>query len=154
VLSIVHVITFFPLFPCFTDHCRTYARAHIRRKNGRSISPSPTSSERSFGEQTLQILGSFALKYCSEGNRESGENRSAVKFLWVYGVLSLSSTMFTCLGAILILVLCSLRSSKHLHNSVRWLTVFCTLSCLTYLAQMLKLVIRTPTKTDSLWVVS
>jgi len=95
-------------------------------------------------QQTAQILGSFALKYWSEGNRETGENRSAVKFLWVYGILSLSTTMFNCLGSILILVLCSLRSSKHLHDSVRWLVIFCTLSFLTYLAQMLDSVIRAP----------
>ncbi|KAH9967354.1 metal resistance protein YCF1 [Russula dissimulans] len=69
-------------------------------------------------QQASQISGSFALKYWSEGNRESGENRSAVRFLWVYGILSLSASMLNCLGAILILVLCSLRSSKHLHDSM------------------------------------
>ena len=70
-------------------------------------------------QQAFEILGTFALKYWSEGNRESGENKSAVKFLWVYGLLSLSSVMPSCMGSILMLVLCSLRSSKHLHDSVR-----------------------------------
>jgi ATP-binding cassette subfamily C (CFTR/MRP) protein 1 len=69
-------------------------------------------------QQAMQIFGTFALKYWSEGNRESGENKSAVKFLWAYGLLSLSATMLNCLGSILILVLCSLRSSKHLHDAV------------------------------------
>jgi len=72
-------------------------------------------------QQALQIFGTFSLKYWSEGNRESGENKSAVKFLWAYGLLSLSATILNCLGSILILVLCSLRSSKHLHDAVRWL---------------------------------
>ena len=71
-------------------------------------------------QQAMQIFGTFALKHWSEGNRESGENKSAVKFLWAYGLLSLSATMLNCLGSIIILVLCSLKSSKHLHDSVRW----------------------------------
>ncbi|KAI0285929.1 metal resistance protein YCF1 [Russula aff. rugulosa BPL654] len=69
-------------------------------------------------QQTMQIFGTFALKHWSEGNREFGENKSAVKFLWAYGLLSLSATMLNCLGAILMLVLCSLRSSKHLHDAM------------------------------------
>ena len=70
-------------------------------------------------QQAFQILSTFALKYWSEGNRESGENKSAMKFLWVYGLLSFSSVISSCVGSILMLVLCSLRSSKHLHDSVR-----------------------------------
>jgi ATP-binding cassette subfamily C (CFTR/MRP) protein 1 len=71
-------------------------------------------------QQAMQISGTFALKHWSEGNRESGENKSALKFLWAYGLLSLSAVMLNCLGSILMLVLCSLRSSKHLHDAVRW----------------------------------
>jgi hypothetical protein len=74
-------------------------------------------------QQAMQIFGTFALKHWSEGNRESGENKSAVKFLWAYGLLSLSATILSCLGSILILVLCSLRSSKHLHDSVSCLVL-------------------------------
>jgi ATP-binding cassette subfamily C (CFTR/MRP) protein 1 len=70
-------------------------------------------------QQALQIFSTFALKHWSEANRENGENKSAVKFLWVYGILSLSSSMSSSIGSILMLVLCSLRSSKHLHDSVR-----------------------------------
>ena len=70
-------------------------------------------------QQALQIFSTFALKHWSEGNRESGENKSAMKFLWVYGLLSLSVTMSSSVGSILMLVLCSLRSLKHLHDSVR-----------------------------------
>ncbi|KAH9989856.1 metal resistance protein YCF1 [Russula vinacea] len=69
-------------------------------------------------QQTLQIFGTFALKHWSEGNRESGENRSAVKYLWAYGLFSLSATMLNTVGSILMLVLCSLRSSKHLHDAM------------------------------------
>ena len=70
-------------------------------------------------QQALQIFSTFALKHWSEGNREHGEDKSAVKFLWVYDILSLSSTMSSCIESILMLVLCSLRSSKHLHDFVR-----------------------------------
>ena len=80
-----------------------------------------------FLQQAFQILSTFALKYWSEGNRESGENKSAVKFLWVYGLLSLSSVMSSCIGSILMLVLCSLRSSKHLHDSV--CIIYFSLTC-------------------------
>ena len=74
-------------------------------------------------QQAMQIFGTFSLKHWSEGNREFGENKSAVKFLWAYGLLSLSATMLNCLGSILILVLCSLRSSKHLLDAVSWLVL-------------------------------
>ncbi|KAI0272641.1 hypothetical protein BC834DRAFT_840866 [Gloeopeniophorella convolvens] len=66
----------------------------------------------------LQIAGTFALKYWSEGNRASGENNSALRYLWAYGVLALSATLLNGIASILILVLCSLRSSKHLHDSM------------------------------------
>ena len=72
-------------------------------------------------QQAMQIFGTFALKHWGDGNREFGEKKSAVKFLWAYGLLSLSATMLNCLASILILALCSLRSSKHLHDAVRWL---------------------------------
>lgn len=71
-------------------------------------------------QQVMLIFGTFALKHWSEGNRESGGNKSAIRFLWAYGLLSLSATMMNSLGSILMLVLCSLRSSKHLHDAVRW----------------------------------
>ncbi|KAI0255781.1 P-loop containing nucleoside triphosphate hydrolase protein [Lactifluus subvellereus] len=69
-------------------------------------------------QQALQIFGSFALKHWSEGNRESGENKSAMKYLWAYGLISLSSAVLNCMASILILVLCSLRSSKRLHDAM------------------------------------
>lgn len=75
-------------------------------------------------QQTLLVLGTFALKHWSEGNRESGENKSAVKYLWAYGLLSLSSSILNCTGSILILVFCSLKSSKHLHDAVRCLHLY------------------------------
>ncbi len=79
-------------------------------------------------QQILQILGTFALKHWSEGNRESGENKSAVKYLWAYGLLSMSSAMLNCIASILMLVLCSLKSSKYLHDAVRGLRLV-TNSC-------------------------
>ena len=79
-------------------------------------------------QQVMQISGTFALKHWSEGNRESGDNRNAMRFLWAYGLLSLSATIMNSVGSILMLVLCSLRSSKHLHDAVRWLVFLCPVS--------------------------
>ncbi|KAI9440473.1 P-loop containing nucleoside triphosphate hydrolase protein [Lactarius indigo] len=69
-------------------------------------------------QQTLLVLGTFSLKHWSEGNRESGENRSAVKYLWAYGLLSLSASILNCTASILIFVFCSLKSSKHFHDAM------------------------------------
>ncbi|TFY72025.1 hypothetical protein EVG20_g1007 [Dentipellis fragilis] len=68
--------------------------------------------------QVLGILANIVLKSWAEHNREHGSNSDASKYLLIYGSLSLSSTIISGLAAIFIWVLCSLRSSKQLHDSM------------------------------------
>ena len=95
-------------------------------------------------QQTMLVLGTFALKHWSEGNRESGENKSAVKYLWAYGLLSLSSVILNCLASILMLVFCSLKSSKYLHDAVRRSHLRLKVSLTKTDFQMLHSVLRAP----------
>lgn len=68
--------------------------------------------------QVFSILGNFALRSWSEDNRASGENTGISRYLAVYGVFSLSSVIFSAIASTVLLLLCSLRSSKNLHDSV------------------------------------
>ncbi|THH19236.1 hypothetical protein EW146_g1884 [Bondarzewia mesenterica] len=69
-------------------------------------------------QQALSILANVSLKSWGEHNRESGSNAQAGRFLLLYGGLSLSSTVLGAVAAIVIWVLCALRSSKKLHDSM------------------------------------
>ncbi|KAI0065635.1 metal resistance protein YCF1 [Artomyces pyxidatus] len=69
-------------------------------------------------QQALSIFANLALKSWSEHNRQNGDNTGARIYLWIYGLLSLSSTLIGGLSAIMIWVLCSLRSSKQLHDAM------------------------------------
>ncbi|TFY83303.1 hypothetical protein EWM64_g713 [Hericium alpestre] len=69
-------------------------------------------------QQAMGIFANVALKSWGEHNRQSGSNRDAGKFLAIYGLLSLSSTILSGLAAVILWVLCSLRSSKQLHDSM------------------------------------
>ena len=69
-------------------------------------------------QQVCSVLANVALKTWGEGNRSAGNNKDALGYLWVYGVLSLSSAILSGVSAVLIWVLCSLRSSKNLHDSM------------------------------------
>ena len=69
-------------------------------------------------QQALSIFANVSLKSWGEHNREIGSNEDAGKYLFLYGALSLSSIVLGSLAAIVIWVLCSLRSSKRLHDSV------------------------------------
>ena len=69
-------------------------------------------------QQVLSVASNIALKSWGEGNRNAGDNLTTRSFLWVYGWLSLSSTLLGGGSVVILWVLCSLRSSKHLHDSV------------------------------------
>jgi ATP-binding cassette subfamily C (CFTR/MRP) protein 1 len=71
--------------------------------------------------QVVGVISSMMLRFWAERNRESGENAGLTDpYLLGYGFLSLASVVSTAVGGLLIFVLCSLRSSKFLHDSVRW----------------------------------
>lgn len=66
--------------------------------------------------QAASIFANVSLKMWGEENRELGRNSG--KFIAAYGVFSLSSIVLNAAGAIAIWVLCALRSSKTMHDSV------------------------------------
>jgi ATP-binding cassette subfamily C (CFTR/MRP) protein 1 len=71
------------------------------------------------GQQATSVLGTLTLRYWGEHNQELGNNSSMFKYLLVYGLFSLSSSMLGGISAITMWVYCALRSARHLHDSVR-----------------------------------
>lgn len=71
------------------------------------------------GQQGVNVLANFALRNWGEHNRETGRNSDVFKYLLIYGVLSLSSTLLGGASSIIMWVLCSLRSARRLHDQVR-----------------------------------
>ena len=69
-------------------------------------------------QQVLSLGANITLSYWGGHNREHGANASAGRYLLFYGVFSLSATLLGGVAYILIWVLCSIRSSKHLHDRV------------------------------------
>ncbi|KAJ7634168.1 P-loop containing nucleoside triphosphate hydrolase protein [Mycena polygramma] len=69
-------------------------------------------------QQAMTLFGNLALRSWGEHNREMGDNSGMVKYLLVYGIFSLSSTLLGGLASIVMWILCSLRSSKRLHDSM------------------------------------
>ena len=70
-------------------------------------------------QQATSVLGTLTLRYWGEHNQEIGNNSNKFKYLLVYGLFSLSSSILGGVAAIIIWVFCALRSARHLHDSVR-----------------------------------
>ncbi|THU99163.1 multidrug resistance-associated ABC transporter [Dendrothele bispora CBS 962.96] len=68
--------------------------------------------------QGVSVLGNLALRSWGEHNREVGSNDGMVKYLLLYGLLSLSSTLLSGASAIIIWVFCSVKSARRLHDSM------------------------------------
>ncbi|KAF8436032.1 hypothetical protein L210DRAFT_3632182 [Boletus edulis BED1] len=69
--------------------------------------------------QVVSVLATYMLRLWSESNRESGENAGLRDpYLLGYGFFNLMSIASSAAAALLIWVLCSLRSSKFLHDSM------------------------------------
>lgn len=71
--------------------------------------------------QVFSVLSNFALRSWSKDNKASGTNTGISRYLAVYGIFSLSSVIFSAVASTVLLLLCSLRSSKNLHDSVSFL---------------------------------
>jgi ATP-binding cassette subfamily C (CFTR/MRP) protein 1 len=71
------------------------------------------------GQQATSVLGTLTLRYWGEHNQERGNNSSMFKYLLVYGLFSLSSSILGVVAAIIMWVYCALRSARYLHDSVR-----------------------------------
>ncbi|KAJ7180495.1 multidrug resistance-associated ABC transporter [Mycena filopes] len=70
------------------------------------------------GQQAMTLFGNLALRSWGEHNREMGDNSGMFKYLLIYGMFSLSSTILGGISSVVMWVLCSLRSSKRLHDSM------------------------------------
>ncbi|KAK0457645.1 P-loop containing nucleoside triphosphate hydrolase protein [Desarmillaria tabescens] len=69
-------------------------------------------------QQASSVLGNLVLRSWGEHNREIGSNAGMLKYLIIYGAVSLSSILLGGAAAILMWVLCSLRSAKRLHDAM------------------------------------
>ncbi|TFY62797.1 hypothetical protein EVJ58_g3647 [Rhodofomes roseus] len=69
-------------------------------------------------QQVLVVAGNDTLRAWSEHNLETGRRDGALHYLLIYGAYSLTSTAMGTAAAILLWVVCSVRSSRRLHNSM------------------------------------
>ncbi|KAJ7077902.1 P-loop containing nucleoside triphosphate hydrolase protein [Mycena belliarum] len=69
-------------------------------------------------QQAMSLLGNLTLRAWGEHNREMGDNSGLFKYLLVYGIFSLGSTLLGGAANIVMWIYCSLRSSKRLHDSM------------------------------------
>jgi hypothetical protein len=69
-------------------------------------------------QQAATVFANFTLRSWGEHNREMGDNSGMLKYLIVYGLFSFSSTIMGGVSAILMWVLCALRSARRLHDGV------------------------------------
>ena len=70
--------------------------------------------------QVVSVMSTFMLRLWGESNRGSGRNAGLKNpYLLGYGFFNLMSVVLSAAAALLIWVLCSLRSSKYLHDGVR-----------------------------------
>ena len=60
----------------------------------------------------------FWLKFWSESNEKSGTNGNTVMFVSVYALIGITSAAFSNLRTIILLIYCSIRASKNLHNDM------------------------------------
>ncbi len=76
-------------------------------------------------QQVASLLGNNTLRAWGEHNRQAGDNAGAGVYLLGYGLFSLSSVILGTAAAIIIWVLCSIRSARRLHDAVGcwWLNV-------------------------------
>jgi len=74
-------------------------------------------------QQAASVFATLTLRYWGEHNRDAGSNNGMFKFLLVYGLFSLSSTLLGVISAITMWVYCALRSARRLHDSVSMVVV-------------------------------
>ncbi|KAJ7281673.1 multidrug resistance-associated ABC transporter [Mycena rebaudengoi] len=67
-------------------------------------------------QQAMSLLGNLTLRNWGEHNRETGDNSGMFRYLLIYGLFSLSSTLLGGAASVVMWVFVSLRSSKRLHD--------------------------------------
>ena len=94
--------------------------------------------------QVMSVMSTFMLRLWGENNRESGKNTGlGDPNLLGYMFFCLMSIVMSAVGGLLIWVLCLLRSSKYLHDSVRSSGLVYDVG-MNYTRQMLDSVMRAP----------
>ncbi|KXN89408.1 Metal resistance protein YCF1 [Leucoagaricus sp. SymC.cos] len=69
-------------------------------------------------QQATSVFATFTLRYWGEHNREQGNNDGMFKYLFLYGMFSLSSCLLGAVSSILMWVYCALRSARRLHDKM------------------------------------
>lgn len=69
-------------------------------------------------QQAASVFANLTLRSLGEHNREMGNNSGMLKYLIIYGLFSFSSTILGGVSAILMWVLCGLRSARRLHDGM------------------------------------
>jgi hypothetical protein len=69
-------------------------------------------------QQAMSVLANITLRNLGERNRETGNNNGMFDYLLGYGLFCLASTVFGGIAAILLWVLCTVKSARYLHDSV------------------------------------
>lgn len=69
-------------------------------------------------QQAMSVFATLTLRYWGEHNQMNGNNSGMFKYLLAYGLFSLSSSILGAISAILLWVHCTLRSARHLHDSM------------------------------------
>ena len=69
-------------------------------------------------QQAVSVLANLTLRSWGEHNGETGNNSGMLKYLVIYGLFSFTSTILGGISAILMWVLCALRSARQLHDGV------------------------------------
>ena len=72
-------------------------------------------------QQVASVAGNNTLRAWGEHNLATGDNDGAFVYLLGYGLFSLASTLLGTAAALLIWVLCGVRSARRLHDLVRWI---------------------------------
>lgn len=68
--------------------------------------------------RVLLVGENFWLKHWSEKNEKNGENRNVVFFVGIYVLISLGAAFFNSARSIVLLLVCSIRASRKLHDSM------------------------------------
>jgi hypothetical protein len=95
-------------------------------------------------QQVVSVFANIILRNLGEHNRESGDNSGMFYYLLGYGLFSLASIIFSGLAAILLWVLCTVKSARYLHDSVSMIGFYLGTPYTKPHIQMLNSVMRAP----------
>ncbi|SCW00940.1 LAFE_0D01508g1_1 [Lachancea fermentati] len=68
--------------------------------------------------RVFDLAESFWLKHWAESNARDGKNSNVAFFVGIYAAIAVGSSMFNTLRGIILLVYCSIRGSKKMHDTM------------------------------------